>query len=148
MRQLLSEAAGESQVELERFARQHRLHTRLDECGDRITPGRRGRSQLYFDGDQLCLMVLDGPVALPSRWRALGGRLWLGDVSGAGRSRVQDVKVTGIPLSNAKLAIRMARVKPKRVMSQAQRDQAAQALAKAQAATESFGRAGQSHACR
>jgi hypothetical protein len=53
MRQLLSEAARRSQVELERFARQHRLHTRLDECGDRIIPGRRGRSQVYFDGNQL-----------------------------------------------------------------------------------------------
>jgi hypothetical protein len=132
--------------QLEDFARQYRLQTRLDECGDKIIPGRRGRSQ-YFDGDQLCLMVLDGPVAQPSRWNALGGKLWLGDVSGTGKSRVQDVKVTGIPSSNAGLAIRMARVKPKRVMSQAQREQAAQALAKAQVATESFVRAGQSHAC-
>jgi hypothetical protein len=30
---------------------------------------------------------------------------------------VQDVKITGIPLENAKAAIRMCRIRPKRVLS-------------------------------
>jgi hypothetical protein len=121
---------------LERFAQAHRLHIRRDECGDPIIPGRRGESQLYFDEDALCLMVLDGPPAIPSRWKALGGKLWLGDISPhtqTGR-RVQDVKITGIPLENARLAIRLARVKPRRVMSEAQREASAKGLAKAHAA--------------
>jgi hypothetical protein len=46
------------------------LHTRLDECGDKIIPGRRGH--LYFDGGELCLMVCDGKPANRSRWEALG----------------------------------------------------------------------------
>jgi hypothetical protein len=108
---------------LERFARQYRLHVHLDECGDKIIPGRRGASQLYFDGPELCLMVLDGPPANRSRWVALGGKLWLGEISPSQKTgpKVQDVKTIGIPLANAKAAIRMARVKPKRIMSEAQR---------------------------
>jgi|SRR5215472_8221062 len=105
---------------VESFARSWRLKTRLDECGDKIIPGKRGH--LYFDRDALCLMVLDGAVSVPRRWKALGGKLWLGDVfiePDTGK-RAQDVKITGIPLENAQAAIRMARVKPRRVLSPAQ----------------------------
>ena len=117
---------------LRAFAEQFRLRIRLDECGDLIIPGRRGQSQLYFAGSELCLMVIDGPPAKPSSWQALGGKLWRGDISPHPKTgrRVQDVKITGIPLDNAKLAIKMARVKPKRVMSEAQRE----VLVKARAA--------------
>jgi hypothetical protein len=73
----------------------------------------------------------------------LGGKLWMGDISDG----VQDVKIVGIPLKSARLAIRMVGCKPKRVMSEAQKA----ALAKAQKssplhaqmqrhAVESFGR--------
>lgn len=58
-------------------------------------------------------MVVDGAPANRSRWQALGGKLWMGDIS----SRVQDVKVTGIPLENAAAAIRMVRARPKRAVS-------------------------------
>ena len=114
-------AAHWSMSTLQSFASRHRLRIRLDECGDPIIPGRRGQSQLYFaDTDGLCLMVLDGPVALKRRWKALGGKLWLGDISPDGRGkRVQDVKITNIPLENAKLAIRMAKVRVRRVLSEA-----------------------------
>jgi hypothetical protein len=102
---------------MEDFAKSHRLKIHMDECGNRIIPGRRGNSHLYFDDDQLCLIVLDGPVAIRSRWQALGGQLWLGDIAAG----LQDVKVTGIPLANAKLAIQLARVKRKRLLSEKQR---------------------------
>ena len=51
-------------------------------------------------------MVLDGKPAIRSKWKALGGRLWVGDISkNAHDVRVQDVKITGIPLENARPAI-------------------------------------------
>jgi hypothetical protein len=110
----------ETVTRIERFAEQYRLKVTRDECNDQVIQGRRG--QLYFDGEQLCLMVLDGAPAIRSKWAALGGKLWTGEISpNAKGRRVQDVKITGIPLANARLAIRMARIKPKRVMSEAQK---------------------------
>ena len=128
---------------LESFAQHHRLKIRQDECGDPVSPGRRGKSQLYFaDSDGLCLVVLDGPPANRGRWLALGGKLWMGDISHhptTGR-RVQDVKVTNIPLDNAKLAINLARVKPKQQRSEARLAAATERLAKwrQQRSAESF----------
>jgi hypothetical protein len=55
--------------------------------------------------------------SIPSNWKALGGKLWMGDKT----QGVQDVKITGIPLENAKQAIRMCRIKPKRIISDAQK---------------------------
>jgi hypothetical protein len=111
---------------LDSFARQFRLRIRRDECGDPILPGKPkcGKSQLYVaDSDGLCLMILDGPIANRSRWQAIGGKLWLGDISPDKHGRrVQDVKITHIPLENAPLAIRMARVPIRRKLSEAQRE--------------------------
>jgi hypothetical protein len=98
------------------FARRHKLKVRRDECGDAIIPGRRGQSQLYFDNGQLCLLVIAGRPAIRSRWEILGGKLWLGEIS----SGVQDVKITGIAREQETAAIRMALVKPRRTMSEAQ----------------------------
>jgi hypothetical protein len=78
-------------TKIETFAEQHRLKVTRDECNDQITQGRRGH--LYFDGFELCLMVLDGKPSIPSKWKALGGKLWLGDKT----EGVQDVKIIGIP---------------------------------------------------
>jgi len=129
---------------LRAFAEMFRLRVRLDECGDPIIPGRRGQSQLYFDRDEdgeLCLMVLDGRLAKRSRWQALGGKLWLGDISPRRDKngvpygpKLQDVKITGIPLENAKLAIKMARVKVKRRLSEADREAKAARMGEVRAA--------------
>ena len=98
----------------ETFAEQHRLKVTRDECNDQVIQGRRGH--LYFDSAELCLMVLDGTPAIRSKWKS--GRLWIGDISrNAQGVRVQDVKITGIPLENARLAIRMCQIKPKRIMT-------------------------------
>ena len=112
----------------ERFAEQYRVKVTRDECNDPIIAGRRGH--LYFADGSLCLMVLDSAPAIKSRWESIGGKLWMGDISPHPKTgrRVQDVKITGIPLENARLSIRMAGCKAKRVMSEAQRA----ALAKAQ----------------
>jgi hypothetical protein len=114
----------------ETFAQQHRLKVTRDECNDQIIQGKRGH--LYFDGALLCLMVLDGKRAIVSKWEALGGKLWMGDITDG----LQDVKITGIPLEKAKAAIRMCRVKPKRIMSEAQQLAAAAGLAKARTMAE------------
>ena len=100
-------------TELTQIAEQYRVSIRRDECGDPIIPGWRGH--LYFDGAELCLMVTDGPRVLRSRWATLGGKLWMGDVS----EGKQDVKITGIPLANAKEAIKLAGIKRRRVPSAA-----------------------------
>ena len=100
----------------ETFAQQHRLRVTRDECNDQVIQGKRG--ELYFDGFNLCLMVLDGKPAIASKWKALGGKLWMGDTSKNLKGvRVQDVKTTGIPVENAKAAIRMCRIRPKRILS-------------------------------
>jgi hypothetical protein len=59
---------------LERFAGEHRLRVHLDACGDKIIPGKPSRRdgaqcdrQLYFDGRELCLMILDGAVVKKPR---------------------------------------------------------------------------------
>jgi hypothetical protein len=94
------------------------LKVTRDECNDQVIQGRRG--QVYFDDPDLCLMVLDGEPAIRSKWKELGGNLWMGDISkNAQGKRVQDVKITGIPPE--KLAIRMCRIKPKRIVSEAQK---------------------------
>ena len=101
---------------IETFAEQYRLKVTRDECSDQVIQGRRGH--LYFDGPELCLMVLDGKPSIPSKWNALGGKLWMGDISkNTQGKRVQDVKITGIPLVNARLAIRMCRIRQKRILS-------------------------------
>lgn len=101
-------------TDIETFAERFRLTVRRDECNDQIIPGRRGESQLYFDGEDLCLMVLDGPVALSGSWQDIGGQLWLGDISpNSNGDRVQDVKIQNIPPEKYRVAIRMAKCKQK-----------------------------------
>jgi hypothetical protein len=101
---------------IETFAEQHRLKVTRDECKDQIIEGRRGH--LYFDGPDLCLMVLDGQPAIRSNWAELGGNLWMGYISPHPKT---GIKIIGIPPENAKLAIRMCRIKAKRIMSEAQK---------------------------
>lgn len=64
---------------IETFAEQHRLKVSRDECKDHVIQGRRG--QFYFDGSELCLVILDGPVPARSALEAIGGKLWTGDKS-------------------------------------------------------------------
>jgi hypothetical protein len=64
-------------TKIDTFDEQYRLKVTRDECNDRVIQGRRG--QRYFDGPELCLMVLDGKPANRSKWKALrlpacGGR--------------------------------------------------------------------------
>ena len=131
-----------------KFARERRLlGLRRDACGDPVIygtvskkrDGEKGERQLYFDGGELCLVILDCRPVIRRRWKELDARrLWLGDISpdGAGR-RVQDVKVMGIPVEKAKLAIQLAHVKHRQNLTEAQRNTrraAAQKLAGARTA--------------
>jgi hypothetical protein len=64
-------------------------------------------------------MAIDGPPTNRSKRRAPGGKLRMSDISPNKTGKnVQDVKITGIPLENAKAAIRMAKVRPKRRISE------------------------------
>lgn len=103
---------------IEEFAEHFRLRIRRDECNDEIIPGKHG-GQLYFDGPELCLMAIDAPYQLESRWYALGGKTcWTGSVDKRGKGRIQDVKITGIPPGSYRAAIRMAGVRPIRQFSE------------------------------
>jgi hypothetical protein len=106
----------------EQFAEQFRLRIVRDECGDKIIQGKRGH--MYCAGGEICLMVTDGAPAARRSWEALGGKLWLGDISrnSAGR-RVQDVKIEGIPIENALAAIQMVRCRQKRILSAEEREE-------------------------
>jgi hypothetical protein len=68
-------------------------------------------------------MVIDGPPLHRKRWEALGGKLWIGDSSldATGR-QVQDVKVDGIPIEKAQVAIKLVRCRQKRVLSAEERE--------------------------
>ncbi len=93
------------QTPIEKFAEEHRLRVTRDEGNDQIIEGRRG--QIYFDDDIPCFMALDRKVATRVTWEAIGGKIWLGDISpNAAGKRVQDVKIIGI--EHPKAAIRMA----------------------------------------
>lgn len=106
-------------MNIKTFSDQFRLKIKVDECGDRIIPGSRGH--LYFDGKELCLMVLDGRVSQSARWEALGATsLWLGTKTDLNGKPVQDVKVTGIPEKSWKLAIKLAKVRIRKIMSESQ----------------------------
>jgi hypothetical protein len=103
-------------MNIHQFAEHFRLRIARDECGDKIIPGKRGH--LYFAGSQLSLMVIDGAPANRIRWEALGGKLWMGDISPNSKGRrVQDIKIEGIPIDNALAAIKMIRARQKRVLS-------------------------------
>ena len=63
-------------------------------------------------------MVLDREPAIRSKWKVLGDSLWLGEINKNARGvRVQDVKITGIPLENARQAIRICRIRQKRILN-------------------------------
>jgi hypothetical protein len=84
-------------TKIETLAEEQRLKVTRDESNNQIIQGRRGH--LYFDGAELCLMVLDGKPAIRLKWKTLGGKVWIVDISkNAQGVRVQDVKITGIPL--------------------------------------------------
>jgi len=117
---------------IEEFAQKYGLHLNRQpgdgsDMGDlAVYAGTRNhpdfRRQLYFDDGELCLMVIDGPLLVPRKWQSLGGKLWLGDISREASGRgIQDVKITGIPLANAKAAIRLVRATRVRVLSESHR---------------------------
>jgi hypothetical protein len=118
---------------IQQFAEKHKLKISRDECGDPIIRGKRGH--LYFDGRDVCTMWTDAPPIMRSRLEQLGGRVWQGDISrGPSGRRVQDASVRGIRPEGYKLVIRLVGAKPRRVMSEAQRE----ALDKARRASSLF----------
>jgi len=90
-----------------------RLHTRLDSCGDKIVPGKRGH--LWVDAGKICLMLLDAPPVFKSRLHALinpTGKVWQGDASPNSKGRiVQDAKVFDIAEDKVPEALRIAGIK-------------------------------------
>lgn len=106
---------------IKQFANRYRLKVAKDECGDLIIKGKRGH--LYFDGESLCLMILDTtPVKLKKLKDLVGndGTIWQGDIYKKGNCRMQDVEVRGISTVKCKDAIHLAKCKArKKVVSEA-----------------------------
>jgi hypothetical protein len=117
-------------TELEQFAAKHRLKTRLDECGEEIIPGRRG--QIYAWGVNTDTGVFElGVMFMPPKtaahpWGKWTPRTW-GNFKRAGLALLMTVRQSGDSESclsfdpanreQVKLAMKMAKVYPKRVMS-------------------------------
>jgi hypothetical protein len=107
-------------MNIKQFAGRFRLRITRDQCGDDIIFGKRGH--LYFADERLCLMVLDGTPSAQSSWAAVGGKLWLGDISpDPTGKRLQDVKIVDIPFENACLAIKLVKARRVRCLSPEQR---------------------------
>jgi hypothetical protein len=118
------------QMTLQEIVERYRARIRLDQCGDPIIPGRRGH--LYLDGDEICIMLADAVPVQRSRLEVLGGRVWQGDISpNSAGHKVQDAKVIGVKPEKIQRALKIIRLKPKRIMSLPQRDHAMRALQRA-----------------
>jgi hypothetical protein len=84
--------------------------------------GRRG--ELYFDAGKLCMLALNTPVSGMSTEaiRGLGGQCWVGEIWRDARRRgFRDVKVQDIPEENWKQAIKLCRVRARRILSEDER---------------------------
>jgi hypothetical protein len=104
---------------LDTLAEKYRLKITRDECHDRIIQGRRGH--LYVDAGRVCALWIDVRHILPNKLAPLGGKLWMGSLSEKGRGRrTQDIWIKGIDAAQIPLAIRLAGIKRRRVMSEAQ----------------------------
>lgn len=99
------------------FTERFRLKIRLDDCGDKIIPGRFGH--LWFDEDQLCAMRLDAPPKNRSKIPR-AGFVWTGDISISPTTgkRVQDIELRDIPPEEYRAAIKFVGAKKKKVLSE------------------------------
>lgn len=107
---------------LQTFADRYRLRIRVDDAGDRMIPGRDGLLYDYGSG-RLGVMVLD---LTPRRWGNIRRRC-----EAVGMELLQDGDAEGALLfdpaaaAQAQLAIRVAHVKRRRVVSEATRQRLA-----------------------
>jgi len=129
-------------TEIERFSAEHRLKTRLDECGEKIIPGRRG--QIYEWGVNPDTVVFElGVMFMPPRTKENTHGKWTprtwGNFRRAGSSLLMTVRQSGdsegclsfdpANPEQVKLAMKIARVKPKRILSEKQQAVIAKMLA-------------------
>jgi hypothetical protein len=115
---------------LQRFATRHRLKTRVDSDETRIIPGRDGQLYEHAPG-QLAVMFLSARAKSPGMWN---NRRRAGEAVGMTlyQNGDQEGVLTFDPL-NAKqvaLAIKIASIKRKRIMSPAQKEILARATSK------------------
>jgi len=126
---------------IETFAEAHRLHTKLDECGERIIPGKQGQIHEYSDSELGVMFMMPNTDKEPwGRWcPKLWGNFRRAAVA-AGMIVRQNADSEGClsfdPRSRAqsKLAIQIARVRPKKVLSEEQKAVMASRLALARQA--------------
>ena len=119
-------------VNLQEFAASHRLKTRLDECGETIIPGKRGASHIFEYGNwpgenspnTMAVIFMADPHGLRKPGRQWNKRR--AAMLDAGFQITQDCDGEGTARfdpnnpKQVKLAMRVAGIRPKRVMSPAQ----------------------------
>jgi ribosomal protein L37AE/L43A len=117
------------------FAARHRLKTRIDADGTTIIPGRDGSSHIYENGDDLLGVLYMPRVAGKPVTGAIMKWNRRRDKSEAAGMELQqngdyEGSLTFDPenAQQVKLAIWIAGVKPKRIMSEAQREAARRGL--------------------
>lgn len=105
-------------MDIKNFAEQHRLNTKKDVCGDTIIPGKYGN---IFDGFEHGLGVCIMHDASVGKWNNARRAM-----ESAGFTVRQDGDTEGAAIfdpenkTQARLAIKLAKVKTRRVMSPAQ----------------------------
>ena len=120
--------SGKEEATIREFAEHQHLKLRQDECGDLFIPGKFGQV-FQYDSDRLAVMFLG---STKRKWNAFRRKL-----EAAAFEVMQDVGTEGSALfdpSNPKqcrIAIRIIRAKPRRILSAAQREQLRAARKKA-----------------
>jgi len=120
---------------IDKFAAQNRLKVVLDECGDPCIQG--SRAKLYFDEEALCMIAVDARVSgvsLEVLNDLDADRTWVGDVYRDSKQRgYRDVWLKGIPKAKWGAAIKLARCRTRRKVSEEQREALAHRLKVARA---------------
>jgi len=119
------------------FALKHRLRVRRDECGDEIIPGKFGQIYEYAKGLFAVMYMPDPEGKRPAKskqwtnrrnWMLAAGFKILQDCDGEGTASFDPHDQQQV-----NLAIRVAGIKRRRVLSEEQRELKIQALEKARA---------------
>jgi hypothetical protein len=116
------------------FASKHRLRTKTDDCGERIIPGRVGQIYYHGDGKLGVLYMPDPDNTRPDMGKGWGYRKAQLEVAGC--EIHQDCDGEGSapfdPKSRAqvRVAIKVSGVRPKRFMSDEQREKCTAVLEK------------------
>ena len=125
-------------MNLAEFADENRLHLRRDECDEQIIPGRQGQIYRYDDGSLGVMFMPPKTKQEPwGRWQPKRWTYYKKLAAKLGMIRIQNGDSEGCHTfdpanrEEVRLALRIAGIKRKRLMSPKQAEHAFKALTKA-----------------